>query len=117
MRTGTEGTRSSQVGPQTKNTQIDFTQRGRQPVTSTIISDFKHKTHEIKAKQELSEIASKQRAASGANNQVLIDFHAYYSLYNNLQPPECSNIIYFQVVDQKYDSKETLMNVINNIYH
>ena len=120
MRTGTEGACRSQVGSPPV-TQIDYTHDGvpsQHSITSTI-NDFKLKTAETKVVQELSEIASKyilQRVASGANNKVLINFQSYFSLHNNLQSPECSNIIYYQVLDQKCDSKETLMNVINSVY-
>ena len=69
--------------------------------------------------QELRETSSHyilQRVANNTNSTVLIDFLTYFSLYNNLPSPECSNIIYFKVLDQKCDNKETLINVINDIY-
>lgn len=103
-------------------TQTDFNRQDeppdQQPSTVTI-NDFKLQTNETKATQELSEIASKyilQRVASSTSSTVLIDFQTYFTLYNDLQSPECSNIIYYQVLDQKCDNKETLMNVINSLY-
>ncbi len=123
MRTGTEGACMSQTSTQ-PITQTDFNRQdeplNQQPSTVTV-NDFKLQTNETKATQELSEIASKyilQRVANSTNSTVLIDFQTYFTLYNDLQSPERprTNIIYYQVIDQKCDNKETLMNVINSLY-
>lgn len=81
--------------------------------------DFKFTSDETEVMQDLSEISSKymlQRVANSQSNKVLIDFQTYFCLYNNLPFPECSNVIYFQVLDQKCDNKDTLMNVINRVH-
>ena len=121
MRTGTECPRTSvfdhtSSSTLTLTTQLDSTVSNTQSIS---IIDFKFKSDETKGMQELSEISLQymlQRVANSQSNKVLIDFQTYFCLYNNLPPPECSNIIYFQVLDQKCDNKDTLMNVINRVH-
>ena len=55
------------------------------------------------------------KVASTTHNETLINFNTYFSLRNKLTQPERSNIIYFKVLDQRYDDKETLLNIINDI--
>ena len=96
MRTGTEGACMSQKLNSTPPIiQIDHSRQddisNQQPPTVTI-NDFKLQTNETKAIQELSEIASKyilQRVASSTNSTVFINFQTYFTLYNDLQSPEC----------------------------
>ena len=38
------------------------------------------------------------------------------SLAYNIPTPECSNIIYLKILDQRCDDKETLLNVISELY-
>ena len=56
------------------------------------------------------------KVANSTNSKVLLGFHTYFSLYNNLPSPECSNIVYFKVLHQRCDNKETLVNLISDIY-
>ena len=57
-----------------------------------------------------------QKVASCEHNIALIDLQTYYSLSNDIPSPECSNIIYLTVVDQRCDNKETLLNVISELH-
>ena len=50
------------------------------------------------------------------HNITLIDLQTYYCLSYNIPSPECSNIVYFTVLDQVCDNKETLLNVINELH-
>ena len=56
------------------------------------------------------------KVATTTHTDVLIDFQTYFSLSNNVPQPECSNIIYYKVLDQKCDDKETLLSIINDLY-
>ena len=46
----------------------------------------------------------------------LIDLQTYFSLSNNLSIPECSSVVYFKVLDQRCDDKQTLLTIISNLY-
>jgi len=89
---------------------------GHQPPT---IQDFLLTSNETKAVQEMTKLSAEymlHKVANSTNSKVLLDFHTYFSLYNNLPSPECSNIVYFKVLDQRCDNKETLVNLISDIY-
>ena len=47
---------------------------------------------------------------------AFIDLQSYVTLYDNLNSPEVSNIIYLNVFDQKADNKQTLLAIVNNSY-
>lgn len=88
----------------------------QQPPT---IQDFHLTSTETKEVEDVKKLSLQyilQKVANRTSSEVLIDFHTCYSLYNNLPSPECSNIVYFKVLDQRCDSKETLVNVISDIY-
>ena len=55
------------------------------------------------------------KVASTTHSETLINFNTYFSLRNMLTQPERSNIIYFNVLDQRCDDKETLLNIINDL--
>ena len=57
-----------------------------------------------------------QKVASTTHAKTLIDFQTYFNLYTNQPPPEYSNIIYYKVLSQRCDDKETLLNIINDLY-
>ena len=56
------------------------------------------------------------KVASTTHENTLIDFTTYFSLSNQVPQPEQSNIIFFKVLDQRCDDKETLLNVINDMF-
>ena len=102
------------------------------PLISTDISDlsrlekptltlkhFQLTDQEKKALKDLRELSINYnllKVAAVKHSKVLIDFQTYFTLFKNLQIPECSNIIYFKVLDKKCDDKETLLNVVNDVY-
>ena len=60
-----------------------------------------------------------QKLAYNEINQegnAFIDLQSYVTLYDNLNSPEVSNIIYLNVFDQKADNKQTLLAIVNNSY-
>ena len=57
------------------------------------------------------------KVTSTTREKSLVGFINFYSLRNHLPSPEKSNIIYYRVLDQKCDDKETLLNIIiNDLY-
>ena len=83
------------------------------------VKHFQLADRETKAMHELKQMSIDyilQKVASCEHSITLIDLQTYYSLYNNISSPECSNIIYFNVLDQRCDDKETLLNVISELY-
>ena len=78
-------------------------------------ADLKELTH----MQELMCSYVVQKLAFNEINQesnAFIDLQLYVTLYDNLNSPEVSNIIYLNVFDQKADNKQTLLAIVNNLY-
>ena len=50
------------------------------------------------------------------HTETMIDLQTYFNLYTNQPPPEISNIMYYKVLSQRSDNKETLINIINDLY-
>ena len=83
------------------------------------IADFQLSEIETKAIDKLERMATDYamlKVASCEHNISLIDLQTYYSLSNGIPSPECSNVIYFMVLDQRCDDKETLLNVISELH-
>ena len=57
-----------------------------------------------------------QKEAAFLHKVTLVDLQTYFSLSQDIQFPECSNIIYYTVLDQKCDDKETLLKVISDLH-
>ena len=122
MRTGTEGgtcrKNLSQLMPQCIQTPLKtITTNSTQCIQNFKLSDTD--TKELTHLQDLmcSYVANKL-AFDKINKQdhTFIDLQSYVTLYNNLDHPETSNIIYLNVLDQKADNKQTLLAIINNLY-
>ena len=80
---------------------------------------FHLKSEENNALKKLREVSYQYmllKVASTTHSETLINFNTYFSLRNKLTQPERSNIIYFKVLDQRCDDKETLLNIINDLY-
>lgn len=83
------------------------------------MANFRLTEEESKSVLQLREMCNEymlQKVASTTHTKTLIDFQTYFNLYNNQPPPECSNIIYYEVFSQRCDDKETLLNVMNDLY-
>ena len=83
------------------------------------IKDFQLSDRENKAITDLKLMSTQYvflKVAGNEQNETILDLLSYFNLANNLSKPECSNIIYFKVLDQKCDDKETLLNVISALY-
>ena len=83
------------------------------------IQDFRLSETEIKAIDTLKQMSMDyilQKVASCEHNIALIDLQTYYSLSNDIPSPECSNITYLTVIDQRCDNKETLLNIISELH-
>ena len=83
------------------------------------ITAFQLKSNENKALTEFKKMSTNYmllKVASTTHENTLIDFTTYFSLSNQVPQPEQSNIIFFKVLDQRCDDKETLLNVINDMF-
>ena len=125
MRTGTENKavrrslqeqfNSATTGP-TWRENIHHTQPEKPSLT---IQDFQLTNSENISLKELKQISTQYillKVAGSELNETCIDLQTYFSLSNNIKEPECSNIVYFKVLDQKCDDKETLLNIISDLY-
>ena len=122
MRTGTEekqtSTDTSNQSPPSTCTPNAIDSQLQNPNLS--IGNFRLTEEESKSMAQLREMCNEymlQKMASTTHAKTLIDFQTYFNLYNNQPPPECSNIIYYKVLSQRCDDKETLLNIINDLYH
>lgn len=100
--------------------------------TTTPRKEYAHQTNVVKPKPTIKDFQLSDKAitdlkllstqyvllkfAYNEQNETILDLQSYFNLSNNLSKPECTNIIYFKVLDQKCNDKETLLNVISALY-
>ena len=120
MRTGTEGSRvnnTNQLPSSTCTCIPTHTETQQKPTMS--ITDFRLNEKESESLVQVRKMCSEymlQKVASTKHSKTLIDLQTYFSLSTNLPQPEASNIIYYKVLSQRCDDKETLLNIINDLY-
>ena len=56
------------------------------------------------------------KLANEINSGTLTSLQMYYCLSYNVPTPKKSTILYYKVLDQTCDNKETLLSVINDLY-
>ena len=56
------------------------------------------------------------KLACTEQGKSMIDLQSYLKIAKNIKDPECSNVIYYKVLQQRCDDKETLLDIINNLY-
>ncbi len=81
------------------------------------MNDFGLKLNEENALKKFQDIAGNYillKLACTAHATPLID---YFSLSSNVRSVERSNIIYYNVLDQKCDDNETVLSIINDLYN
>lgn len=116
MRTGTEN-----------STTAVTSQPEAMPITSHIadlrkpnlkLSDFQLSTADKQSAKEISEVFDQYMLLKLASESggKMIDLQSYLTVAHNIEAPECSNVIYYKVLHQRCDDKETLLNVINDVY-
>ena len=122
MCTGIEGAIRNlrdQLASSSSASQRDYQSQTQPQKPALTIKDFQLSDQEDMVLRKLKEMSTQyilQKVASSDHSKTLIDLQTYFSLSNNLPTPECSNVIYFKVLDQKCDDKETLLNIINDLY-
>ncbi len=77
--------------------------------TSTYFLLQKEEQAALTKLQEVCEQYILLKVASKTHSKHLINLQTYYSLSQNIAAPDMSNIIYYKVLDQKCDNKETLL--------
>lgn len=89
-----------------------------QALTITSFKLTSGETEEIEKLREICDHYMVQKVANHASNSstILIGLQSYFILSQNLKAPECSNVLYYKVLDQRCDSKETLLNIIHDLY-
>ena len=92
-----------------------------QPATASTleIANFLLKKEEETAIDRLKEVCEQYvllKVASETHTKHLINLQMYYTLSQNISAPEKSNIVYYSVIDEKCDNKETLLSIINDLY-
>jgi len=56
------------------------------------------------------------KLANEQNPESLVCLQMLFCLSQNVPSPEKTSIIYFKVLDEKCDNKETLLSIINDLY-
>ena len=126
MRTGTEGGTFrkdlSQLMPQCTQTPLKTESVHVTTNSTPRIQNFKLNDTDTKELTHLQDLMCSYVASKSAFDKInqqdhtFIDLQSYVTLYNNLDHPETSNIIYLDVLDQKANNKQTLLDIINNLY-
>ena len=114
MRTGTEGKKSSTCTSCIPPKHIPLLQALSYTIQPYLQAHQRGEQTNDTSKELCSEYEL-QKVASTACTKTVIDFQTY-NLYANQSSPECSNVIYYQVLSQQCDDKETSLNITNNIY-
>lgn len=56
------------------------------------------------------------KLANEQNQKFSVGIQMYYCLSQNVPSPDKTSIIYFKVLDEQCDNKETLLSIINDLY-
>ena len=115
MRTGTESkTMATTDQPLTMTGHIANLQK-----PNFKLSDFLSSSTDEQSIVELRTIINQYmllKIACTDKGKTIIDIQSYLTLSKNIKAPECSNVVYYKVLHQRCDDKETLLNIINDIY-
>ena len=80
------------------------------------IEDFQLSADENRAKDDLIKTSLYYILTKSFSEKTVIDFPSYFGLLHNIPVPECSQVIYYGVLNQKCDNKETILSIINQMY-
>ena len=119
-RTGAETT-PSQLAPETAVISTPQTapqlQLSDRPTMS--IEQFELQQEEKKSLDKLGDMCQQYivlKLANALSQNSIVGIQMYYCLSQNVPPPDKTSIIYFKVLDEKCDNKETLLSIINDLY-
>lgn len=91
------------------------------PMTQLSMSDVLLKPDETRALRKFREAVDDYimllKMVCDTNPDLMIDFHIFFSLVNNLGVIGKSNVIYYKVLDERCDDNLTLLSVINELYN
>ena len=80
------------------------------------IEKFRLTSDEQKAQDSLLNNSIDYILIKKASEKPVISLPSYLGLLQDLPTPECSSIVYYGVMGQKCDSKETVLEVINQLH-
>ena len=102
------------------NTSIPLSQYTHSHSTTTLsMGHFMLDEEEKASPDKLTEVCEQYillKLANEINSGTLTSLQMYYCLSNNVPTPTKSTIVYYKVLDQTCDNKETLLSVINDLY-
>jgi len=84
-----------------------------QPQKSLTINDFCLIYDEILARDDLLRASFHYVLSKTLAEKTLVDLPSFYGLLHDIPVPECSQVIYYGVLSQKCDNKETILSIIN----
>ena len=119
MRTGTEGQTPDNSTPDHTPSTCKTLAMPSVAASTMSINAFRTNDGETRSLAELQDMCTTymvQKVASSTHSATFLDLQTH-SLYHNVQESECSNvIIYYKVLHQRCDDKETLLNIVNQLY-
>ena len=121
QRTGIEDKESESIQDNpSSNTPIPVSQQTQSHSTLTLtIGHFMLEEEEKASLHKLTEVCEQYillKLANEINSGTLTSLQMYYCLSYNVPTPKKSTIVYYKVLDQTCDNKETLLSVINDLY-
>jgi len=87
-----------------------------QPQKSLTINDFRLIYDEILAREDLLRASFHYVLSKTLAEKTLVDLPSFYGLLHDIPVPECSQVIYYGVLSQKCDNKETILSIINQMH-
>ena len=122
IRTGTEGANSNKTNqPITSGeaNQLEIQHQSHLVRSPKCLQDFQLTDLDKKVLLKVKEVCTQYillKVAACEQNKTLTDLQTYFTLSTNTSIPECSNIVYFTVLDQRCDDKNTLLKIITDLY-
>ena len=117
MRTGKENKSATHNEAITTATMMGHTADLRKPNLKLV--DFKLSSIDKQSLQKIGGVFTQYmllKFARTEHNETVTNLQSYLTIVNGLKAPECSNIIYYKILHQRCDDKETLLNSINEVY-
>jgi len=90
--------------------------RTRMNNISLTMDNFHLSPDETKAQNNLINTSFYYVLTKKVSEKNIIDFPSYYGLLHDIPVPECSKVIYYGILNQKCDTKDTIRNIVNQLY-
>jgi hypothetical protein len=120
--------RRMRTGTEKKTTVVATSQPEATPIIGHVadlqkpnlkLSDFQLNSTDKQSVKEIGAVFDQYmllKVACAERRDKIIDLQSYLTVSLDIKPPERSNVIYYKVLHQRCDDKETILHVINDVY-